>query len=400
MTHAGERDWHAALVRGLRDLAAGADGTAVLTGLLQRLGQDLGAASCAVAAREGGRLACHAAIPSAEAALAGLGAASLAEETWAGLVVRRGPDALVLALRPGPGGAPDATGRERMDDVLALAALAAQRAPGPETPGFPQGEGAGAGAPAGCAQLAEELALARRRADLSLIAMGLGHDLNNLLGAVSGAASLIEADGSPMARSMAGQIATAVDQAAALVKRLMALGRPGTEKGWADLRAPLQDAAALVRGSLRAPLRLELALPEAPMTARIDPTGIMQMALNLCLNARDALVQSPPAGGAGLIRLGLALDDPAEPAPAFEIGQRDPSIRHARITVTDNGPGMDAETRARVFTPYFSTKGDRGTGLGVPVAAEVVKDHRGALALETAPGQGARFTIFLPIGGE
>lgn len=246
-------------------------------------------------------------------------------------------------------------------------------------------------------RLAEELGLARRRADLSLVAMGLGHDLNNLLSAISGAASLIEADGAPMVRAMAEQIATAVEQAAALVKRLMKLGRPSAEKGWTDLRGPLQDAATLVRGGLRPPLRLELSLPDTPVMARLDPTGVMQMALNLCINARDALITGAATGEAGVIRLSLSRDDPDQPAPAFDIGHRDPAIPHARITILDNGPGMDDATRAQVFTPYFSTKGDRGTGLGLPIAAEVVKDHGGALALETAPGKGARFTILLPI---
>ena len=63
----------------------------------------------------------------------------------------------------------------------------------------------------------------------------------------------------------------------------------------------------------------------------------------------------------------------------------------------DDGPGMSPETRANVFAAYYSTKGDKGTGLGVPIVAEAVRDHRGALCLESSPGKGTRFDIFLPL---
>jgi PAS domain S-box-containing protein len=246
-------------------------------------------------------------------------------------------------------------------------------------------------------RLREDLSLASRRAELSVVAMGLAHDFNNLLAAISAAASLIDEDSAPQTRLLTDNIATAVDQAAGLVRRLMALGRQSGGRTQIDLRAPLLDVASLVRPSLRPPTWLDLALPDTAVPTRGDSTGIMQMALNLCLNARDALHQSPPPNAPGRIRLTLAMAGDAERALPFDLGDLDPQVEYAAITVSDNGPGMNAETCARIFTPYFSTKGEQGTGLGVPVAAEVVRLHDGALHLDSAPGEGTRFVILLPL---
>lgn len=107
-------------------------------------------------------------------------------------------------------------------------------------------------------KLREDLSLASRRADLSLLAMGLTHDFNNLLAAISAAASLIEEDGAPSTRALAETIGDAVDQASGLVRRLMSLGRKSGGKASIDLRHPLQDAAKLVEAGLRPPVRLDL----------------------------------------------------------------------------------------------------------------------------------------------
>lgn len=246
-------------------------------------------------------------------------------------------------------------------------------------------------------RLREDLALASRRADLSLLAMGLTHDFNNLLAAISAAASLIEEDGTPSTRAMAENIGAAVEQAAGLVRRLMLLGRQSTGKAPIDLRIPMRDAATLVEAGLRPPLRLELSLPDDPVPVLADSTSLMQMALNLCINARDALQQSPLADVPGRIRLVMQPMVPADRSRRFDIGALVPGTDYVRIEVSDNGPGMDAVTRAAIFTPYFTTKGEKGTGLGVPIAVEAVRAHDGALCLESKAGSGTCFAIFLPL---
>jgi PAS domain S-box-containing protein len=246
-------------------------------------------------------------------------------------------------------------------------------------------------------RLRADLSMAVRRADLSLVAMGLTHDFNNLLSAISAAAGLIEEDGTDQTRPLAEIIGTAVDQASGLIRRLMALGRQTDGLSRVPLAEPVMDAVSLVQPSLRPPMRLDVTLPDAPIHTQANATGIMQMVLNLCINARDAMQQAPRAEDGGRILVSLAHADPRDRALSFDVGGVKPGVDYARITITDTGPGMDPITRNRIFTPYFSTKGDNGTGLGVPIAAEVVRAHEGALHLDSAPGAGTRFVILLPV---
>lgn len=246
-------------------------------------------------------------------------------------------------------------------------------------------------------RLREDLALASRRADMSLLAMGLTHDFNNLLAAISAAANLIEEDGTPTTRAMAENIGVAVDQAAGLVRRLMSLGRQSAGKARIDLRTPMRDAASLVEAGLRPPLLLELSLPDHPVPVSADATALMQMALNLCINARDALQQSPPADAPGRIRLTIQPMEARDRSRRFDIGSLKDDVDYVLIEISDNGAGMDVQTRANVFTPYFTTKGDRGTGLGVPIAVEAVHRHDGAVSLESSSENGTCFAIFLPL---
>lgn len=247
-------------------------------------------------------------------------------------------------------------------------------------------------------RIREELTLARRREEIGHIAAGLTHDFNNVLSVVSGAASMIgEAGDLDMARSLAGRISEASEQASGLLRRMLSLGKSETRHELLDLRRPLRDAEALVRPGLRAPVSLSVDLPDQPVMTFADSTSVVQMVLNLIINSRDALTARPGGQAAGTIALSLGLAEPAELDRAFDVGETVTDTPYARIIVEDDGPGMDDAIRASIFDAYFSTKGDKGTGLGVPIVASAVLEHGGALALDTAPGKGARFTILWPI---
>lgn len=245
-------------------------------------------------------------------------------------------------------------------------------------------------------RLRDELELAHRREEVGQIAAGLTHDFNNLLAAISGAASLIEEIAGEDSKVLAESIGNAVDQASRLVRRMMSLGKKSGPKRIIDLRMPLRDAAELVQASLRAPVTLDLTLPDAPVFGLVDQTAMMQMVLNLMINARDALTQSARSGPAR-IQVALSLASEEDLRLPLDLGQITPAASHVRISVADTGPGMDAATREQIFSAYFSTKGERGTGLGLPIVASAVRDHQGGLALLTAPGEGACFTILLPL---
>ena len=243
-------------------------------------------------------------------------------------------------------------------------------------------------------RLREELHLAQRREVVGQLAAGLAHDFNNLLATIAGSASLIEtaADPGSVIAIGANRIEAATAQAAGLVKRLLAMGARPADRQTLDLRQPVRDATELARASLKSPHRLSLFLPPDPINATVDPTDILQVVLNLIINARDAMGQQ-----AGDIAVNLAEASTADLSGPFAAGKLDITRRHVCLSITDTGPGMDPDLAASVFKPYVSTKGDKGTGLGLAIVASVVTANGGAVCLETAPGLGTRFAILWPV---
>ena len=244
--------------------------------------------------------------------------------------------------------------------------------------------------------LREALALAQRREEMGQVAAGLTHDFNNYLAAISSAASLIEEAGACEGRALAGRINDTVEQAAGLVRRLMDLGKNRDhEKVPLDLRVPVRDAVALVRPGLRPPLQLDLSLPDAPVMVMADAMSAVQVVMNLCINARDAIVGS--AIDTGRIRVSLRDAMPEDLGLPFQIGATSADRSYVCVEIDDNGPGMPAEVLENVFTPYFSTKGDKGTGLGLQIVLSALEAHSAALSLDSVPGRGTRFTILWPV---
>lgn len=243
-------------------------------------------------------------------------------------------------------------------------------------------------------RLLNELQLAQRREMIGQMAAGLAHDFNNLLAIISGGASLIleATDAQSPTAIGASRVLAASDQAAGLVKRLLTLGARQSERVNLDLRRPVQEAAELVRSSLRAPVRLSLDLPDTPVEAIADPTDVLQLLLNLAINARDALGDRH-----GKISIRLTPPHCVQTARHMTVGRIDPARRYACLTVEDDGPGMPPHVATRILTPYFTTKGDMGTGLGLAVVSSVIEDNGGALFLRTAEGIGTTFDVYWPV---
>lgn len=135
-------------------------------------------------------------------------------------------------------------------------------------------------------------------------------------------------------------------------------------------------------------------------TVLADATQIEQLVINLATNAMQAMAGSP---GRVEIRLDTVMPDAAlanTQRSLLDYFRAHPG-RTARITVIDNGPGMDAATLARIFEPFFTTKPvDEGTGLGLSVVHGIVQAHEGAITVESEPGKGATFTLYLPATDE
>ncbi len=243
-------------------------------------------------------------------------------------------------------------------------------------------------------RLREELHLAQRREAVGQMAAGLAHDFNNLLATIAGSASLIETAAEPgsVIATGASRIEAATGQAAGLVKRLLAMGARPSDRQALDLRQPVRDATDLARASLKAPHRLSLVLPPDPINVTVDPTDILQVVLNLVINARDAM-----GNQTGEIAVKLTDASAVDLAGPFATGKLDAMRRHVCLSITDTGPGIEPDLAARVFQPYVSTKGDNGTGLGLAIVASVITANGGAVRLETGSGRGTRFAVLWPI---
>jgi CheY-like chemotaxis protein len=144
----------------------------------------------------------------------------------------------------------------------------------------------------------------------------------------------------------------------------------------------------LLRRTVRKNIALKTSLSAAACPVAVDVGQVEQILMNLAVNAQDAM----PNGGE------IAIDvAPAELDAAFcSVHHGAKPGRYAALIVSDTGCGMDEETRQHAFEPFFSTKSDQGTGLGLSTVYGVVKQHAGSIWIDSEPGKGARFSIYLP----
>ncbi|TCP60010.1 PAS domain S-box-containing protein [Rhodovulum bhavnagarense] len=242
-------------------------------------------------------------------------------------------------------------------------------------------------------ELQRALLRAQRQEALTQLAAGVAHDFNNLLSAIQGSATLITGDNhaGQDARDHAERIIRAGQRAGRLVNRLLDLGAEPREGGVFELRMALGDVAAMTQSSLPPAVGLDVDIGDEMMLLRGDAGTLNQICVNLILNARDAM----PKGG-GRIALTVSTIDPTR-ARALRVGTLSAGIRYACISVRDTGSGMDEETCARIFDPHFSTKGARGTGLGLTMVALLVRGAGGAVDVSSAPGRGSVFSVYWPV---
>lgn len=254
--------------------------------------------------------------------------------------------------------------------------------------------------------ITERLALEAREADLQAglqrlqrqeataqLTAGIAHDFNNLLSAINGSATLIgmEEELTDTLKAHVDRISTAGTQAARLVNRLLDLGANTETKGSFDLGSAIADLPALVEPSLPKDIVFSMDRQDSAVALRGDAGSLTQVLVNLVLNARDAIGQT---GG----RITLRSDTPERCAPdAVQVGELVPTRRYARISVSDTGAGIAAETLATVFEPYFSTKRHQGTGLGLAMVSLQLQAVGGAVALSSTPEESTTFTVYWPL---
>jgi len=243
-------------------------------------------------------------------------------------------------------------------------------------------------------RLEAQLRMAQKMEAVGLLAGGVAHDFNNLLTAIKGFASLLQMaiPSGDESAEFVDEIAKAADRAAALTAQLLAFSRQQL------LRPEPIDLNARVRGLERMLAllvneggELALELDDTLGLVLADPGQVEQIVLNLAVNARDAIA-SRKGGRITITTSNATLRDEftgwrVKPEPG----------EYVRLDVRDNGVGMDAATQARIFDPFFTTKATgQGTGLGLATVYGIAKQSGGYVWVESAPGEGSTFTVFLP----
>lgn len=237
----------------------------------------------------------------------------------------------------------------------------------------------------------EQLRQSQKMEAMGRLAGGIAHDFNNLLTAIKGNAAMVLDSlppGSPDAICLQ-ELDAAATRAAGLTRQLLAFSRRQVlQTQVLDLNAIIIEARPLLGRLIREDIEVVVTPDATAPHVRADRSQIDQVLLNLAVNARDAM----PHGGVLSLRTMNVLFDPARSAI---IGL--PRGRYVLLSVSDSGSGMDAETRARIFEPFFTTKErGKGTGLGLAIVYGIVRQSGGAIEVDTTPGSGATFNVYLP----
>ena len=224
------------------------------------------------------------------------------------------------------------------------------------------------------------------------LAGGVAHDFNNILAVITGYCEMAQrnVDAAHAVRPRLDQILKAANRAAALTRQLLAFSRRQVLKPRPlDLNLIISDTQKMLGRLIGENIAVRIKPGPGLGTISADPGQMEQIILNLAVNARDAM----PRGGALTVETSNAeLDD-----GAADPGPQAPPGRYVLLRVTDTGVGMAPDVRARIFEPFFTTKPEgQGTGLGLATVYGIVKQSGGQVFVDSTPGEGATFRIYLP----
>ena len=225
------------------------------------------------------------------------------------------------------------------------------------------------------------------------LAGGVAHDFNNQLSGIMGYADMLARElADERLRGFAEAIVRAATRSAGLTEQLLAFARKGKFlSAPVNLHELIGEVVALLERSIDKRITIQQILKANPPVTLGDPNQLQNALLNIAINARDAM----PGGGEIIFETeALTLDEEYCRSRPFPMT---PGL-YVRVSVTDNGVGMDHETQQRIFEPFFTTKPTgEGTGMGLAAAYGVVKNHHGIITVYSEPGQGTTINVFLPV---
>jgi two-component system, cell cycle sensor histidine kinase and response regulator CckA len=244
-------------------------------------------------------------------------------------------------------------------------------------------------------RLEEQLHRAQRLEAVGQLAGGIAHDFNNTLSGITGYAQLIRrkyGDQTPEIKGYADAIISASRRSAELTEKLLAFARKGVVQPVAlDMHTVIRESMQILEPTFQDTMIIEKELRAAPSTVMGDPAALQNVLINLAINARNAM---PKGGTLRVVTRNLTLDRPLVIDDEYEVAPGS----YLLLSVADTGVGMDATTRRRVFEPFFTTDSTgKGSGLGLAMVYGTVKSHHGYVVVESVPGQGSTFTVYVPL---
>lgn len=242
-------------------------------------------------------------------------------------------------------------------------------------------------------QLREQLQLAQRQETIAHVTSGVAHDLTNIVAVVAGTAGLLElqAASNPDILTGLARIRRATDIARDLVAGLGNLGRREVKRMSYDIRGLIEQGRDLLGTDRSEKFSIRVVVPPQEQAVWADPTELLQVLVNLALNACEA---GPSQTNS--VKIEVLPPDARRPSRLADVGAMAAGVQYCCFVISDTGSGVEPEQKQRMFDRYFTTKGSSGTGLGLPIVASIVSGNDAALWFDSVPGQGSAVTVAWP----
>ena len=240
-------------------------------------------------------------------------------------------------------------------------------------------------------KLEQQFLRAQRLESIGTLAGGIAHDLNNVLTPIMMSIGMLtERESDPERLDILHTLETSARRGADMVQQVLSFAR-GVEgrREQVEIGDVLHDVERIVNDTFLKNIDVRTSIPADLWTVSGDPIQLHQVLLNLCVNARDAM---PNGGRLSLSAANVTLDE------AFAVGNIDAKAGpYVMLQVQDSGTGIPRDTIDRIFEPFFTTKDvSKGTGLGLSTSLAIVKSHGGFIRVESDPGAGTAFSVYLP----
>jgi PAS domain S-box-containing protein len=246
-------------------------------------------------------------------------------------------------------------------------------------------------------RLESQLRESQKMQAVGTMAGGIAHDFNNIISAILGNAELAlqEVDASSAAQISLNEIDKAGRRAKDLVRQILTFSRhESTQRTPIQLADVIQETINLIKVTVPPTIQMQVHLDPSTPLVLADATQVEQALLNLCTNAIQAIGQQRGS-------ISIELSHNLNSVHAQNERRKGVRGKHVKLTVTDTGVGMDADTAKRIYEPFFTTKPmGQGTGLGLSVVHGVMRTHEGTVAVQSTPDNGSVFTLCFPISTE